>query len=893
MGFYTDFFFRYKTEGSGDVVAKNTTVSKSTRSMSKSYVVAQKDIKKTDKGLQDISKDANRASTNIKGLTSAFKGFNQILGVGKLYALSNAMAKVVNSSIDAIEQTNLFNVALGNMANEADTYIQSMNDAFGFDVTNMRSAVGTFSLLARSMGMTSKNASILSVNTNKLAYDLASMTNVPISQVMQDLRSGLVGQSETVYKYGIDVTEASLKTEAMNQGISKSVRNMSQGEKMALRYAVMIRQTTLAQGDFARTINTPANQLKILSERFVTLGRAIGNMFLPILAKVLPYLNAVVMALIKIFDLLALLVGYEAPKINENIGNQGFSGIEDGADSATDAVNGTKKALDKLKNFSMGFDELNVIDTTSADAGAGGGGGVSAGMPLDLDKFGIEYDNLMSTVKSKADEILADIEGKIKEIFATVIGIGVAMSAWQLGTKLLTQMDDFNKATENLTKKTDKLMVGFGVDPDMVAQYSKVLGIIGGIALLLGLMAYRIMDLTLNSEAFRTGMERVNITFKYLSYFFEKFKSIIYDNLITPIGEFLVALLPQPILDFFKPIIEFIKGIDADFKDVMITIGGLLLLFSPAGAFGVALLLFEGITLAIRGLGGISDSTWASMKTGLLHGLQDIGDFLKNVLIPIVSEGLSYAFEKVSTFITDTAIPVLESLKPVFDAIANTISEVVMPVFEDLFESVQTIFGGIIEIFKGVITFIKGVFSGDWKLALEGLITIFKGVFTAIAGVVKTPLNIVIRAFESFINKMIDGLNAMIDKINKMIREYNENNGILPDITFRMTRITSVKLPQLASGGSLNDGQAFIAGELGKAEALGSYKGKTTVMPLENTDFVDAMYNAVASAMRDNQDTGGKIIETVVNLDGEVIYKNQQEVTRNRGYDFGLGVFGR
>ena len=114
---------------------------------------------------------------------------------------------------------------------------------------------------------------------------------------MGDLRSGLLGQSETVYKYGIDVTEAAIKAEAMAQGITKSVRNMSQGEKMALRYSVMIKQTALSHGDFAKTIEEPANQMRILKERVVTMTRALGSIFLPVLATILPYLNAMAILL--------------------------------------------------------------------------------------------------------------------------------------------------------------------------------------------------------------------------------------------------------------------------------------------------------------------------------------------------------------------------------------------------------------------------------------------------------------------------------------------------------------------------------------------------------------------------------------------------------------------
>ena len=136
-------------------------------------------------------------------------------------------------------------------------------------------------------GLSAENASILAENTNRLALDLGALTNRSFTKVAEDLRSGLIGQSKTMYKYGIDVTEAAIKQEALNQGIKKSVRHMSQAEKMALRYSVMLKQSGLAHGDFANTINRPANQLRILSERFLTLGRSIGNLFIPILNSVL------------------------------------------------------------------------------------------------------------------------------------------------------------------------------------------------------------------------------------------------------------------------------------------------------------------------------------------------------------------------------------------------------------------------------------------------------------------------------------------------------------------------------------------------------------------------------------------------------------------------------
>ena len=263
-------------------------------------------LRQSLRGVGNSLGNLDRTATRTTGsMGNAFKGLNKIIGIGALYKLADGMASATKSALDMIEVANLFTVSLGDMSSQAMKTINALHEVYGLDVTNLKSAVGGFALLSRSMGMSTKQAEILATNTTRLALDLSSLTNVPIQQVMQDLRSGLVGQSETVYKYGLDVTEAGLKTEAMNQGITKSVRNMSQGEKMALRYAVMIRGSSLAQGDFANTINAPANQLRILSERFITLSRSIGTIFMPMLQAVLPWLNALVMILIDVANAIA------------------------------------------------------------------------------------------------------------------------------------------------------------------------------------------------------------------------------------------------------------------------------------------------------------------------------------------------------------------------------------------------------------------------------------------------------------------------------------------------------------------------------------------------------------------------------------------------------------
>lgn len=390
----------------------------------------------------NLNKDINRSANGLNSMNDSMK---RLVSTAGALMIGAKLGEFVNSALESIETANLFNVALGEMSDKAMETVNTLSELYGLDSTNIQNAVGSYALLAKSMGMTSEQAEILATNTYRMGLDLSSLMNVPINQVMADLRSGLVGQSETVYKYGMDVTEAGLKQEALNQGIEGSVRNMSQGEKMALRYAVMIRtmtsemgNSTIISGDFARTLSSPANQLKILSEGFVTLGRSIGNIFLPMLSVVLPYLNALVRMLITVANAIASFFGYtvDMSKGFSNINNatsggtSGLGSIADDADNASKSIGGTNKGLDKtkkklkeIKDATLGLDELNVMpknesSDTSSGSGGGGADGIGGFGAGGLGGFELPtLGELDKNLKTKSSEILGEMQSFLDNLY--------------------------------------------------------------------------------------------------------------------------------------------------------------------------------------------------------------------------------------------------------------------------------------------------------------------------------------------------------------------------------------------------------------------------------------------------------------------------------------------
>lgn len=936
-------------------------------------------LKSVNMRLANINKDANRASMGIKGLGKSFGGLNSVMNIAKFYLVAHALKSFVNAALDAIETTNLFAVSMGGALDSANRFIDAMHVAFGLDQTNLKNAVGTFGLLSRSMGINNENAETLSTTMGKLGLDLSSLMNVPINQVMGDLRSGLLGQSETVYKYGIDVTEASLKTEALAQGISKSVRNMSQGEKMALRYAVMLKQTGLAQGDFSRTLESPANQARILQERFVTLSRSIGNIFIPVLSKVLPYLNAVMIAMIRIADMIAKLVGFVMPTFEVPT----LDTIKSGAEDAEDAVG---SLATKMKQFSSGMDELNVIDT-SAPSG-GGGGGPSIGDVNDFDFA--TYDNMMDQASTRVQEIADRIMGAFTTVYdyistvtAPLDGVFTPISdivlesfrtfyediLLPLGGFILTSFipNFFIILAETITilgKALEGMQPGFQFIYDRFIQPAFT-GALALTSILLDRMSEALKQLNKWIDANRTTfdklMETIGIVMTVISLLVASFIgimqtiklfSVITMAVTSPLGLVVIAIMAliaigyllidnwAVVSAFFGAFGDFIKakfdemvlkfqefttslqtGYDGTIAPVM---GYIQTLFQMAVTTIVTLwntLLKPTITAIINIFKAIGTTLWFVVTEFIIPLVQEWIDHFTNLwnqhLVPFLAELGKFVMSIIGFF----AMIRDEFLIPLFNEFVKTLEwiiadfvmpmvqtfmEYLLPKLRNAFTFIADIFfiflgvvidvaTGVLDFFGGVLDFFTGLFTGDLKLALSGIESMFTGMLTVVSGVGTGIVNVIIEVVNGMLRAVANGINFVVRQMNKISFDVPDWVPGIGGMSFgvSLNEVEPFQIPKLARGGSLTDGDLFEAGESGKAEAIGSFNNKTTVMPLENTDFVDAIYRAVFRGMTESQEEGGSVIENVLNLDGETIYRNQQRVARGRGIDFGMGVFAR
>ena len=245
---------------------------------------------------------------------------------------------------------------------------------------------------------------------------------------MEKLQSGLAGEIEPLRRLGYAIDQASLEQVALNHGITDSVLSMSQAEKSQLRYIAIMEQSTNAMGDLSRTIQTPANAMRILNQQITQLSRALGNLLIPLLQQIIPWVQAFVEVITDAIQTLAIFFGFELPTIDYS----GLDGVTAGASSAEDAIGGATDAAKAMKRELLGIDELTILEPSNAGGTGSGAGGVSGDLGLDLpeyEDFGISF---MDELAKQTDEY----KKKIEDILKVVLAVGAAFAAWKIATGL-------------------------------------------------------------------------------------------------------------------------------------------------------------------------------------------------------------------------------------------------------------------------------------------------------------------------------------------------------------------------------------------------------------------------------------------------------------------------
>ena len=399
-------------------------------------------IKSTINSTNRLSSANQKASASFASLASQLENIKKRAAqLVSLKAISTYLANAVAKFNDFYEATDLFNNAMGELSAQATELINKMESLLGIDPTEAMTNIATIQSLATSFGLASDKAYILSKNLTQLAYDEASYWNKDTATTFTAISSAISGELEPIRRLGVDLSQARLQQELLSLGFTQQVSSLSQADKAILRYIAIMKQTTNIQGNLAQTISSPANMVRILKSEISQLAKAVGQLLYPAFKAILPVLIAAVDLIKEFVVSLASVFGQKIEFTDFSKTQKDIGGVTDAMDDTTDA---TKAAAKAAKDYTMGFDELNIIDPSQNSGSSGSGGGGATGNLLgDVDLS--QYDMFKDYAGSAVDEIKAKLK---------------SLDSFQIGTQIGEQMNKLMQMIYDAVHSVDWVSLG-------------------------------------------------------------------------------------------------------------------------------------------------------------------------------------------------------------------------------------------------------------------------------------------------------------------------------------------------------------------------------------------------------------------------------------------------
>ena len=819
----------------------------------------------------------NKASRTMRGLTHLLStAFYKLTGLG----VGEWLGNMATSSMDFVENMNLFKVAMGDSIEQGQKFVDTMSEMYGLDANSLIRYAGNFYQLSDAINMPTEAASKLSLGLTKATVDIASLFNYDFDEVFNSLSSGMQGMTKAVRKFGMDIRVVTLQTKAMELGIYGDVDAMSEADRQALRYIVMMEQAANANSDFARTIEAPANQLRIFKEQTMALGRAIGNFFLAPLQRALQYINGFVMALRSVISFIAdsakVLTDFSANVDLSGASNQ-VSGLGAAADDAAKSV----------KGMLAPFDELNVLSQSSSSSG-GGGLGDSELLNPKLAEAIANMDTDLTKIKMRAQEVREDILSFLGFDYSMDKGI-LGWSSEVLKANLQEKFPQYTKTIEsffaNWTQNTQAFKAvwkGFGdvvsqVLEDIKTKFEEIVTDEGGAKFFeeLGPKLQHFADtLSNNKEKIAGYLEPIAKLF---------------------IGYRLLGTILSPLVTLFANVakglsslnLSGLKGVSLFGESGLFAKGLTLLktalgwLTSPIGLVVAAFVLLMATSEDFRAsIATLLQTIW-TLIAPVIDLVLEIVKIVIDTLLPICLDVLGTIGDAIAPVI-DLISEILVAMKPVVDFIVSVFIAVVKAlkdILEGMGSGLKDFFGGIRDIIKGIVKVIRGILTGDFKEIGRGLLSIFAGVLNATSGVVETVVNAITsvinqgiqfvwRLLSSFVNGILSGVNKVLDFIGlgTISWQMSVESPQIPRLS-----IPKVEVPAFASGGVVTGPTMGILGEAGRDEA---------VIPLDNSPQMRNFISEIVSAINNSksvqdQPTVIKVFVGNEQLD-EYIYKSQK-----------------
>ena len=582
-------------------------------------------IDKISKSMSKLNKSGNSIDNIANKLQQLGKSILSIAAISKIGTLISGAISEMNNYIEA---NNLFSVSMGSFYEEAYDWANKVNDKLGIDPAEFMKAEGIFMAMARGLGITNEQAYKLSKGMTELSYDLSSFMNIPIEEALTKMKSALAGEIEPLRAVGISVTQATLQEKALALGITENVNAMTDAEKSLLRYKVILdsMKNMGAVGDLAKTIESPANALRILQMQLTQLARAIGSLFIPILTQVLPYIQAFTNVLTKLISKLAVLLGFKMPTWK----NSDWNTISDTSGIVADNLDNAKNSAKKMKDYLMGFDELNVI---KPDTGTSGGNDnlVSSGLG-DLMLEDVWTDTMLDSIDSKVKSIEGKFQGIVDKSYEwkdTIMVIGSILAGGAIVGVILS----ISKTIGHIGSLSNLLFVfqyfGYVIGTTVAGAFSTlattILPIIAAVAAVAAVVytlwknwdkVVSVVQTFVEKTGLKNTFEEIKLS---LGTLFEKLGGL--HDLFIAIGTVILGVL--------QPAIAILMGLFNGFmnviKPIITMIGGVIDILSALGNLIVGIFtgnldkINDSITLFITGISEII-SGWFDGLIGFIGG---------------------------------------------------------------------------------------------------------------------------------------------------------------------------------------------------------------------------------------------------------------------------------
>ena len=821
--------------------------------------------------LEALSRGFNSLSTGFKKLSSLGNSFSRTMHTGassikKLttaasalsgVALGKVFADATKEAIDYYETLNLFQVAMKGSIEQGNEFINTISEWYGLDPKNLMQYTGTFYEMAYAVEAPDKAAQQLATSLTALSVDLASLFNVDVEKVTNNLTSGIRGMSRAVVKYGLDLRAATVEAYANSLGITQQYESMNEASREILRYLVAVKQARDATGDFGRTIEQPANQLRVFKEQMSQVGRAVGTFIIQPLQAALPVINGFVMAIRIMLETLSAVMGFKLEVDNANL-----SDTSDAVASIGSSADSTKK---KIKALLAPFDELNILQENTSS----GSGGATL-------EYG-EVDPLLLQALEDAQYTLEEVRMKAMDTRDAVLaffGFKPDGDSWVYSPELFEK--NLKEKFPNW-QKTIEALFNFNYE-----------GFLSNVSLLFGSfkrIAQEAISIVIQDLSNLLGIDFSDSTIAgwidSLNQKFFELRSWIVENedeiaqFLAKIIEFGGAfLIVSSVLSAISKIFSVFSGIATTISGIFSVMSGAISAVAPAVSSVIGILgnLVEFLTLNLTGYGL---AALALFVAGFIDGFKDmwsnseqfrdnIGTLVKNIgdiLLSIVD------------LVKNLVKRVIDVVRPAI----QTIGDILQPIYPLIVGIINSIVG----VVRGLVDILNGILTGD-------LTIVFKGFMKVIMGLVEAVMNVgagIVNGVISLIFGAINGIGRMIyGFIKGVVKAVNAITGLLGLKTFSYpseSLFVHKKIPQIvppafdykfADGGVVTGPTRALIGEAGRSEA---------VIPLDNSPQMKQLVNQIAEAVKSNKDS--KPIEVRVFLDSREITSAQNRANRMFG----------